>query len=238
MECLEIIRQIRHGAMHPLLCRADDGAYYVVKPFSSGSDWPLVLEWICARLGRAVNLPIPNYRRIWISEELAEAWDAVPSNRPIEPGVGFGSQYVENAIECSSLQVEKLKQGAPDLARRLLAFDWWVRNKDRILENPNLLWTGDARRFYAIDHEQAAQEADSIDLFWMLHLFASLERDEPVWLPEDLKAEFRQALGLRSTIWSELPSEWTSREGNVDSFFAHLTQSLNDISHKDWKRYD
>jgi hypothetical protein len=52
VECLEIRRSMRHGAMHPILCRADDGALYVVKPWASGGNWPLLMEWIGARLGR------------------------------------------------------------------------------------------------------------------------------------------------------------------------------------------
>lgn len=81
IEALELTRLAKRGGMQPLLCSGNDGAHYILKPFSSTASWPLVLEWVCARLGRALNLPIPNYRQILISEVLAEEWNAFSTLR-------------------------------------------------------------------------------------------------------------------------------------------------------------
>src|SRR5690606_32122920 len=81
---LELKRLAKRGAMKPLLCRANDGAHYIFKPYSAGQSLPLAVEWICARLGRALGLPIPNYRQITVSESLAEEWNAF-NGRQIEP---------------------------------------------------------------------------------------------------------------------------------------------------------
>jgi hypothetical protein len=119
IEALELKRMTNRGAMKPLLCRGNDGAHYVLKPFSAGGSWPLVLEWVCARLGRALNLPIPNYRQITVSEELAEEWNAF-NDRQIEPGIGFGSQQVASAME---FEVSLTASIPEDLRLRVLAFD-------------------------------------------------------------------------------------------------------------------
>lgn len=233
VECVEIRRAMRHGAMQPILCRADDDALYVVKPCASGGNWALAMEWLGARLGRSLGLPIPNYRRIEIGEALAEAWNA--TNAPkIEAGPGFGSQYIDSATEPGESLMAEMN---PVLARRLLAFDWWIHNRDRTFRNPNLLWSALARSFHVIDHDQAGQP-DGVELFWSLHVCAGLHAGEPVWLPDDLRREFRGALALRERILAELPSAWTCRGEDVASFFTQLERTLDDEPHKHWRTYD
>jgi len=47
-------------------------------------------------------------------------------------------------------------QISDDLRARLLIFDWWVMNPDRILTkaggNPNLLWSLSQNQLHVIDH--------------------------------------------------------------------------------------
>lgn len=234
VECREILRCIRHGAREPLLCRADDGACYVVKPYSAGGNWSLLMEWVGARLGRKLGLPIPNYRRVLIEETLAEAWNGT-SPRQVEPGWGFGSQLIDNAMECTEALLAHL---TPEMTRRVTAFDWWIRNRDRTLKNTNLLWNGGTRQIYAIDHDSAGGLAEEAELFWMLHLGAQRVPPAEIWLPPDLRNEFRQALSEREAIQSELPSAWTSHGEELASFFAQLTHTLDDAPHKDWRTYD
>lgn len=232
--CLEIRRVMRHGAMQPILCRADDGALYVVKPFCSGGNWPLLMEWIGARLGRALGLPIPNYRWVEISEELAEAWNAANSPK-IEAGPGFGSQLIDSATEPTESLLADME---PRVARRLLAFDWWIHNRDRTFKNPNLLWNAATREFHVIDHDQAGQP-DGVDLFWSLHVCAARKAGEPTWLPDDLRMEFRAALlALRPQLLAEPPSTWTSRGEDVACFLTQLERALDDEPHHDWRTYD
>jgi hypothetical protein len=234
LDCCEILQAMRHGAMQPVLCRAEDELRYVVKPFCSGGNWPLAMEWAGARLGRSLGLPVPNYRVVDIGEELAEAWNA-SHIRQIEAGPGFGSQMIDNAIEPTESLLAEMD---PALARRLLAFDWWMQNRDRTIKNPNLLWSAAARAFHVIDHDQAGQP-DGVDLFWSLHVCASRKAGEAVWLPADLRAEFRDALSrLGPSLSAELPSAWTSRGEDVDSFLARLARTLDDNPHEDWRIYD
>jgi hypothetical protein len=222
--------------MDPLLCRADDGALYVLKPFSTNADWPLVLEWTCARLGRAVGLPIPNYRQVVVGEEIAEAWNAMNA-RKVEAGIGFGSQFVESATECNESDLGRLREEDTAFARRLLAFDWWVRNKDRTGKNTNLLWCPSGRCFHVIDHAQAGQ-SEGGDLFWSLHVFSQLAKEAESWPPPEIVTDFRAALAHCPVIEGELPSTWTSRSSGVPWLFTQLARSLEDGTHREWRHYE
>lgn len=231
---MELTRLARRGAMRPLLCRADDGAHYIFKPYSAGQSLPLAIEWISARLGRALNLPIPNYRRILVSEELAGEWNAF-NERQIESGVGFGSQQVPSAMEFEVSLVESIPA---ELRLRVLAFDWWIRNHDRGERNPNLLWSAETRGLHVIDHDQAGYPEDA-SIFWGTHLFKAVAPANLNWLPTNLLAEFTTVFRmLPAPILGELPSEWTSTPGGVDWFVRQLNQNLTDPLHRDWRKHE
>jgi len=234
-EAVELKRLTNRGAMKPLLCRANDGAHYIFKPFSSDQTWPLALEWMCARLGRAVGLPIPNYRLIAVSEELAEEWNAF-SERKIEPGVGFGSQQVSSVMEFEVSLGDSIPE---ELRRRVLAFDWWIRNHDRGEKNPNLLWSAETHQLHVIDHDQAGHP-NGAGIFWGTHLFRALAPPEAAWLPPDLAAEFTAAASrlLPMPVLGELPSAGTARLDGLDWFVRQLSQSPNDASHREWRNHD
>jgi len=194
-----------------------------------------VLEWVCARLGRTLDLPIPNYRQIHVSEELAEEWNAF-NDRKIEPGIGFGSQQVASAMEFEVSLADDIPEA---LRLRVLAFDWWIRNRDRGEKNPNLLWSAETRSLHVIDHDQAAQQEDA-SLFWSTHLFKTVAPVELEWLPPAFANEFSAAASglLPDPILAEFPSEWTTDPDSVAWFVRQLNQSLNDASHRDWRNHD
>ncbi|MGH8017826.1 MAG: HipA family kinase [Opitutaceae bacterium] len=235
VEAVELKRLTNRGAMKPLLCRANDGAHYILKPFSTGRSWPLVLEWICARLGRALGIPIPNYRRVVISEELAGEWNAL-NKRQIESGVGFGSQLVASAMEFEVSLIDNIPE---DLRLRVLAFDWWIRNQDRGENNPNLLWSAETRALHVIDHDQAGHP-ENASIFWGTHLFKALAPAGSTWLPSALAAEFTTAASrlLPSPVVGELPPTWTSDPDGVNWFIRQLHQSPNNASHREWENHD
>ncbi len=235
IEAVELKRLAKRGSMRPLLCRGNDGAHYILKPFSISQPWPLVLEWVCARLGRVLGLPIPNYRQVHVSAELAEAWNAF-NERRIEPGIGFGSQQVASALEFEV----SLSASIPEAMRlRVLAFDWWIRNRDRGEKNPNLLWSAETRSLHVIDHDQAAQQEDAA-LFWGMHVFKAAARPELPWLPPEFAAEFSAAASslLPATVPAELPSEWTTEPEGLAWFVRQLIQSPIHAPHRDWRNHD
>jgi hypothetical protein len=224
-----IKRCTRQGTLRPLICTAEDGATYVVKPLTSSGCWAHCLEWICARLGRALHLNIPNYRQIELSPELTDAWN-LGGGRFIETGVGFGSQFVSGADECDAVSVGKV---ADHEATRILAFDWWIRNNDRRRHNPNLLWSHEEDRAYLIDHEKAGH-TESSEAFWQDHLFAK----QAPWMTAGIRTEMQAVLGLVPAIRKELPSAWTKTTGGLDWFFKHLHESIAHEPQQHWRSHE
>ncbi len=165
-----------------------------------------------------------------IGDELATAWNQT-NTRQIEPGPGFGSQFIEGTVECEG---PLLSQVDPAVAHRILAFDWWVRNRDRIVKNPNLLWSHSEAHPYVIDHDQAGQ-TDGVEAFWQDHLFAP--RSDP-WMPPGLLGEMRTALTQWPVIVAELPSAWTNRTEGLSWFFKQLDQSTATTPNPDWRNYE
>jgi hypothetical protein len=225
----EVRRGTRQGTLRPLICICDDGATYVVKPFSSAGGWPHCLEWICARLGRALDLNVPNYRQVSIDSELANGWNET-GGRFIEPGTGFGSQFVSGADECDAISIGSIEA---DEAMRILSFDWWIRNSDRRSHNPNLLWSYAKERAFLIDHEKAGH-AEGADAFWQDHLFAK----QTPWITNQVVGQMRSALRLLPTIRKELPSKWTSGTDGLDWFFDHLHDSIANEPQQHWRPHE
>ena len=58
LEVIEIIRKIEQGRTEPYLCGANDGNAYVVKGKTTTGKGRIV-EYICAHIGKAFELPIP-----------------------------------------------------------------------------------------------------------------------------------------------------------------------------------
>lgn len=226
---VEIKRSTRQGTLRPLLCICEDGGQYVVKPYSTGGAWPQCAEWICARLGRAIGLNIPNYRQAFVSEELADAWNAT-GGRHVEAGPGFASLFVKGADEC---EVSAFGDIPAEERTAILAFDWWIRNSDRRRHNPNLLWSHAESRGYLIDHEKAGH-TETAEAFWQDHLFA---QHRP-WMTPALRDRMQNALKLIPAIKAELPSAWTTATSGLDWFFDHLRTSIADEPQQSWRPYE
>ena len=143
------------GTKRPILVRAaesENGASerlvsVVVKPADAlKPPARIVSELVCSAWAAAVGIPTP---RVWaceVSNELASVLSQ--DEQPLRSGIVLASEYLENAR-----QVQRANKVANDAGARILAFDYLIRNVDRVAYNTNALIVGtDA---YAIDHEQA-----------------------------------------------------------------------------------
>lgn len=166
IQIIEITKQAQQGRSEPYLCIGDNGLNYYVKGRQSGSLTTRVNEWICAHLGRALGLPIPEFRLAEISPDLL---GVTSSNlRSIGVGLGFASQEVPLACwfeEANRARVDD------DLQRKLLIFDWWIRNDDRTASNPNLLWDSENQKVVVIDHNLAFDSEFDPHGFKVNHIF-------------------------------------------------------------------
>lgn len=207
---VEVIERSVQGRTEPYVCRADDGEVYFVKGRSATRPG-LIAEWLCARLGEALGLPVAPYAIATVPDELVEA-DLSGGLRDLGGGAVFASRRVQ-AVELT----EAHRHGVPAAVRRdVVAFDWWVRNDDRNLTaaggNPNLLWNpaGDGA-LVVIDHNLAFDPDFSAADFVKLHVFAdeipALFSD--FLLRQDYARRFAEALGIWQEACDNLPASWS-----------------------------
>jgi len=202
------------GRTEPVMCRAEDGHEYVVKGNFAGRK-ALIAEWVANRLGRLLGLPIPEIEQLQLDPQLLKYSVKTAEVERLGGGVLFGSRREPNLVEIRQSDLPRVDL---DLQARVLAFDWWIANSDRVFidgtGNPNLLWAEDQQRLVVIDHNLAFDPSLMAD-FWTEHAFRGARS---VWTEvfcTGLAAEFRAALGQLQTVWGELPMDWTEVDSGL-----------------------
>lgn len=209
MQVAEIIRRLDQGVTRPFLVRAEDDALYVAKG-REATPRGLMAEWVCAHLGHALGLSLPEFALLDVPLELVMAFGS--QGAALGPGLVFGSKQEANVQEFA---VAQLRRVPVEERRRLLAFDWWVENADRSLTphggNPNLLWRAADRRMLVIDHNLAFDPAFDEAAFLATHVF----REEASSLFGDLVCRAEASGWLASSLDSfdvaveSLPPAWS-----------------------------
>ena len=204
----EVLRRTEQGVTEPFICRSDNGDLYVVKGKVGCGREALRSEWIAGRYAQELGLPIPPIAVVTVPPELVED-SAIRGIQELGTGDSFGSLFQEGAQEIS-WSVSRAVD--PQLGARVLLFDWWIQNNDRMLTelggNPNLICSPDAASVKLIDHQAAFdREFVPADL-WEMHVFC---QSRALWTPEFVEERtpvLFQAIHKFDTFWSELPDEW------------------------------
>ncbi len=211
---VEIGEIAEQGVTEPVFCKGDDGCEYVVKGRNAGFH-SLIAEWVAGRLGRLMGLPIPEIARMEIVPEMFDYGSDADKLSKLGRGTLFGSRRVPNTVEIRDADVHGLDL---QLQARVLAFDWWIANADRIFVqgrgNPNLLLAEDTGSLVVIDHNNAFILEDPGD-FWMHHAFRDAKSIWTEAFRQRQSREFRAALQHLEVIWNELPEEWTESENSL-----------------------
>ncbi|NAW11565.1 hypothetical protein GRB80_01755 [Halomonas sp. D1-1] len=202
------MRRSTQGMTRPYLCRGEDGHVYFVKGLGAGRRSQLC-EWIAGSLALETGLPVAPFEIVHVPEELME-FDSGLDLEDLGAGPAFGSR------ECgvSELSFSRVDEVPNKLQQQVLAFDWWIRNADRILTakggNPNLLWDEGAGELVVIDHNQAFDpDFDSVD-FLAHHVFcvqtATIQQD--LLRRHELADAMIAALQRWDSILEQVPEEW------------------------------
>ena len=69
LRVVELVRRMEQGRTQPFLVRTEDDALYVAKGRTTTRQG-LCAEWLCAHLGRALDLPIPPFALLDVSPTL------------------------------------------------------------------------------------------------------------------------------------------------------------------------
>lgn len=211
------------GKTQPVFCRADDGFEYVVKGNFAGRK-ALIAEWVANRLGKNLGLPIPDFAQLKLDSQLLEYSAKTAEIECLGKGTLFGSRRVEKLVEIRQADLHLIDL---NLKARVLAFDWWIANSDRIFiegaGNPNLLWSEEDHRLVVIDHNLAFDPSMMAD-FWTEHAFRESRQIWSESFCQNMAEEFRNSLASLKTIWQELPEDWTEIEGGLS--FAEVESLL------------
>jgi len=209
---VEVIGPAQQGLSRPLLCvGADDQRYYVKgQQTNRASLWS---EWICAHLAQALGLPLPPFSLVQLDpalvRELPKDLQAVGSLP------AFGSREVVHTVW---LELGIDHKVAPELQRKVLAFDWWVRNTDRLRGNTNLLWDTAHQSLVVIDHNLAFGNNFDAAEFIDHHVFA----DRWPALTHDLVEQAQHAQWLHGAMGAAVkaldtaPEEWLWENSEFD----------------------
>ena len=241
MRILEVTGRARQGKTKPFICRARDERLYYVKGHYAGYR-SMICEWIAGRLAQQLGLPVAPFEIVDVPRALIEQ---SLDEEDWELGVGeaFGSQHVEFA---DVFQWSQRKLVEANLAARVLVFDWWVCNSDRVLGaidgNVNLLWTNAPGELHLIDHNNAFSSSvlsQSWSDFCADHVFgqgwqgtthqqkhlsgprgalevAAVEDFTGGAKCHSFGADCHSAFLKIEELWDELPEKWTESCPNLD----------------------
>lgn len=210
----EIISRSEQGATRPFLCRAENEALFYVKGRYAGYR-ALCCEWVAGRLGQLLGLPIPDFCIAEVPPPLIQDSGRGDAS-DLGHGLVFASRLVEEAQEITFADVVRIDL---DLQRRVLLFDWWVRNEDRTLTqfggNPNLLRAAGAlpAALRVFDLNLAFDDSFDEARFWQTHVFNGAGAAWPGEFKLRMADAMRQALAQLPAIWQDLPEEWRQPHG-------------------------
>ena len=220
--------------MRPFLCRCDDDRLYYVKG-SNASRRDLVCEWMAGGLGRRLGIPIPEIRLVETPERLIR-YSALADANELGAGIGFGSLREENVEELKFADIFRVPI---ELQARVLLFDWWTANSDRVLGedggNPNLLWNQSSSRLFVIDHNLSFR-LDMMEGFRVDHVFGSAAG---LWTPSfmaQMEPVLDQALAEFDLHWAKMPEEWFDLDHPPEpASFRSVLERFKDSSQGFWR---
>jgi hypothetical protein len=220
-EVIQILERCAIGTCvsRPFKVLADDGNLYWLK--GCGNGWnrnELCFELLAAKMGVALELPMADFAILNVPHSLLE-YSAVPGIDDLKAGPAFGSKHVHNTVSLPPVAI----QHVPTVLRqKILLFDWWIQNEDRILGelggNVNLLWNAQGRQVTVIDHNNAFDPTFDEENFFQDHVFrAEREAIQAPFLAEQQQA-FALLLARMSDFTADFPSEWMERHGSPGDF--------------------
>ncbi|MGX0975582.1 hypothetical protein ACSSVY_001284 [Roseovarius sp. MBR-51] len=197
------------GVTRPRLCRLSDGEFYYVKGRNL-TPQGLVSELVCAHLGHALGLPIPDFELAKLPR-IPNIGDLSDLRNDLGFGVLFASKRVPSLMEIDLSRAQKV----PLPARRdVVAFDYWICNGDRVLTeyggNPNLFWDVERDTLVVLDHNLAFDSTVTLEVLRSNHVF----RDdlESILASPELRTHYSRSFQAALSGWKEIvegiPEQW------------------------------
>lgn len=147
---IKLEKKLENGKTEPLLCHTDGGVYVVKSVNNIDGPRVLINEYICYKLAKLLNIPIPKAALINIEQDIIDA-DPKLQEINIPPGLHFGSEFVERAQSNIMPPLVEMITNKEDIPSIIL-FDQIIYNEDRVMNRGNLLIDLKQKRLLAIDH--------------------------------------------------------------------------------------
>jgi hypothetical protein len=220
----------------PSLFDCSDGQRYVVKHSQQIRNYRhLINELISVQLAKEISIHVPEFALVEIKQNILPYDYLFASGKP--SGLGFGSQFLPGNIKTVtdvdtiiSFSKSKRNEIAEDLIK-ICAFDIWLRNTDRSINNPNLVLqeTGSIIRLYAIDHSSIFSELNYLNL--------SSEIDEIPAVGENLieKELFSNIYFKYGLFFDKIKNDICNKIANINE---EIIKEILDIIPTQWELKD
>jgi hypothetical protein len=230
---IEVIRRLNEGSTQPYLCKCDDGRLYVLKSKPSMPPRNLLAEFISGCLADDIGLPIPEFKIVFVPEELVEYMPELQSE--ICTGHAFASQYIEGAVALTFTQSRNETIVPIEQQKLIYAFDKLILNADRTLTdkggNVNILYDVGSDKYYLIDHNLSFDQSIQPEDF-AVHVYGPGNRKWEYDLIDRL--EYRQKVvectNKLSEILKYIPEDWVVDE----EFLPFVSATLEKGDHEDF----
>jgi len=228
-----ILKISEQGVSRPFLCKDENGAIRWCKGSHTGFR-SLISEWICGRLAREIDLPIPDFEIFRLDSKDFNAWSGLQNT--IVPNLVtetnqfvFGSLNVENCKDVFDSAVELAHIDRKTLAR-IYWFDELIHNTDRTDFNSNLLVNG---AVYIIDHNNAFDPGFNAAAFADEHILRGCRDAISTNDVHALRTHVRDLArgSFLEWAWNEMPDGWIDAGETVlplDSIRSVILEKRND----------
>lgn len=223
------VKELSHKAIQgqtaPWHCKlSDDKSYYIKGKDALHSG--LIIEFLCAELGRNLGLPIPNSTIAYLETRLIKYNEEAQDSFGSEGCHVFASEEVSNLVE---LKYSDLSLVEPELAKLIFFFDFLIRNEDRTLTetggNPNLFIDPLTKKLTVIDHNLAFDSMFDFSQNKQIHAFSSFWFDTQLDLlfKQDMLKRLPEAIKQLEEIAKTIPESWIDNSNNIiETIFTTL----------------
>ncbi|QUM82025.1 hypothetical protein HWV01_17930 [Moritella sp. 5] len=221
----ELVRRSTQGATSPWISRlSDDNTYYIkgVQALHKG----LIIEYLCAQLGRSLGIPIPSTTIAYLDMNLLRYNSEAKKDFGEESCYVFASQEVKSLTELKVIDLESMN---PQVAKLLFFFDYLIQNEDRMLTenggNPNLFINPINSDMTVFDHNLA------FDVNYDFENNKNFHACREFWYEAQLELNFKHemleqlpiAIAELAEYAKGIPQEWLdSCDGLLNEIFTKL----------------
>ena len=223
MSVKELISRSVQGKTSPWLARLDDDKLYYIKG-KEALYRGLVIEYICAELGRLLGLPVPPSKIAYLDRSLLQYNDEAIDNFGREDCDVFASEKVADVVD---IKFSDLEHVTTHEAQLIFFFDYLIANEDRTLGenggNPNLCINPITKKITVIDHNLGFDPCFDFQKNKEHHIFHAIwycpQRD--LHLIQELKAKLPDAINKLYDYVADIPEEWLENKPNLIAEIFH-----------------